>query len=174
VLEDEQGVYAKGPTAARVRPLFGDSLTTVDGEHWRRQRRLMRPAFRSKSLLRCLSVVTDTTARMLDRWGSIAERGKTVDALREMTELTQAIIVKLVFGDAGEARVRAVGEALGEALRHVNRRLWSPLGSLEIPTPGHRRFQAALRTVDAFVSTMVARAREEAPPAGTRPVRSCC
>jgi len=167
VLEDDQGIYAKAPTAARVRALFGDSLTTVDGEHWQRQRRLMRPAFRPRSLLQSLPIVTETTARMLDRWASIAERGETVDMLREVTVLTQAIIVKLVFGDVGEAQVRAVGDALEEAVQHANRRLWSLLGSHAIPTPGQRRFHAALRIIDTFVCTIVARAREEAPPAGT-------
>ena len=167
VLQDSRRVYGKSPTAARVRPLFGDSLTTVDGEHWRRQRRLIRPAFRPNSLLHCLSVVTATTVQMLDRWQCIAERGETVDMLSEMTDLTRTIIVKLVFGDVGPSEARALDQALQHALRHVDRRLWSPLGGLDIPTPGHRRFQAALRTIDAFVSTMVARAREDVPPAGT-------
>jgi cytochrome P450 len=167
VLEDTQRIYRKSPTAARVRPLFGDSLTTVDGGHWHRQRRLIGPAFRPKSLLHSLSIVTETTAEMLDRWREIAERGEPVDMLREMTDLTQTIIVKLVFGDVSAAEIRAVGEGLQQALRHANSRLWGPLGSLDIPTPDHRRSQTALRTIDAFVSTMVARAREDGPPAGT-------
>src|SRR5262249_21315394 len=63
VLEDSRHLYAKAPAAARVRPLFGDSLTTVDGERWQRQRRLMRPAFRPRSLVHGSSIVTETTAR---------------------------------------------------------------------------------------------------------------
>ena len=38
VLEDSQGTYAKPRTSAHVGALFGASLTTVDGEHWQRQR----------------------------------------------------------------------------------------------------------------------------------------
>jgi cytochrome P450 len=166
VLEDDHGIYAKAPTAARVRALFGDSLTTIDGERWQRQRRLMQPGFRPRSLLQSLPTITGTTAQMLDRWASIAQRGETVDVLREMTALTQAIILELVFGDVGEAQARAVSEALEEAVQHVNRRLWSPLGSLEIPTPRERSFQAVLRAIDTFVRTSVARTREDAP-AGT-------
>jgi cytochrome P450 len=167
VLDDERGIYAKAPTASRVRALFGDSLTTVDGEQWERQRRLMRPAFRPRSLLPSLPVVTETTAQMLDRWAPRAERGETVDMLREMTELTRAIIVRLVSGGVGDTQARAVGEAFEEALQHANRRLWSPLGSLELPTPNRRRFHGALRAIDSFVRALVARARVDAPPAGT-------
>ena len=167
VLEDDRALYAKAPTAARVRELFGDSLTTVDGEHWRRQRRRMRPAFLPRSLLPSLAIVTGTAGRMLDRWASNAERGEPVEMLREMIELTQRIIVELTFGEVGEAQIRAMGEALDEVSRHANRRLWSVLGALELPARGLRRFQAATRTIDAFVGTFVARAREDAPPAGT-------
>jgi cytochrome P450 len=167
VLEDDRGIYAKAPVAARVSALFGDSLTSIDGDRWQRRRRLMRPAFRPRSLHGALSVVTDATARMLDRWAPIAERGQPIEALREMTDLTQAIIVELVFGDVGEAQARAVREVLEEVLRHASRRLWSPLGAHELPTPGRRRFEAALRAIDDFVSTSVAYARQDAAPAGT-------
>ena len=167
VLEDDQNIYAKAPAAERVRPIFGDSLTTVDGERWQRQRRRMRPAFRPSSLVRALPIVTEATAQMLDRWASSAERGETVDVARELADLTKAIIVKLVFGDVCEAQVRAVGEALEDALRHVNRRVWSLLGSLDLPTPGRRRLEAALRTIDDFLCSAIARARDDAPPAGS-------
>jgi cytochrome P450 len=167
VLEDDQDIYAKAPTAERVRLLFGDSLTTVDGERWQRQRRLMQPAFRARSLARALPIVTEATAQMLDRWAPIAERGEAVDVSREMADLTKAIMVELVFGVVGEAQVRAVGEALERALQHVNRRMWSPLGALDLPAPGQGRLEAALRTIDTFVSAAVARARDDAPPPGS-------
>jgi cytochrome P450 len=167
VLEDEQNVYVKAPTAERVRPLFGDSLTAVDGERWQRQRHLIRQAFQPRSLVRALPIVTEATAQMLDRWASIAAHGEPLDVSREMTDLAKLIILKLVFGDVGEAQVRAVGEALEDALRQVNRRMWSPLGLLDIPTPGQRRLEAALRTIDTFIGAAVARARDDAPPAGS-------
>src|SRR5262249_949575 len=146
---------------------FGATLTIVDGERWHRQRRLMAPAFQPRSLAHASSVITGATAEMLERWQGIAERGETVDVSREMTELTRRIIAKLGLGDADAATLRGRGKAVDEALRHASGRLWSPLGSLEIPTPAHRRFLAALQTLDGIVSTVVARARDGTPPAGT-------
>jgi cytochrome P450 len=167
VLQDSQRAYCKGPPATRVRPLFGDSLTTVDGEHWRRQRRLMRPVFQAEPLLRFVPIITETTAEMLDRWQHIAERGEAIEVLSEMRGVTRAIILRVLFGDVGPAQARAVGQALEFALGYADRRLWSPLGWLDLPTPGHRRFRHALLTVDAFVSDMAARARRDVPPPGT-------
>jgi cytochrome P450 len=166
VLQDSQRVYRKGPPATRVRPLFGDSLTTVDGERWRRQRRLMRPAFHATPLLRVLPIITETTAELLDRWRRLAERGEAIDALSEMRGLTRAIILRVLFGDVDPVQARTVGQALEFALEYADRRLWSPLGWLDLPTPGHRRFRQALLTVDRFVSDVVERARRGAPPPG--------
>jgi cytochrome P450 len=160
-------LYVKTPTVRRVHPLFGDSLTAIDGERWQRQRRCMRPAFRPGSLVHASSVVTGATAEVLDRWRWNAEHGKAVDMLREMTDLTRTIIVRLMFGDVATEEIQAVGEALQEILRHANRRLWSAFGWPEIPTSSHRRFEAALRNVETFISTRVARARAGANVEGT-------
>ncbi len=45
VLQDNARAYVKGPTVARVRGLFGESLTTVDNDRWRERRRQVQPAF---------------------------------------------------------------------------------------------------------------------------------
>ncbi len=159
VLQDNHHVYRKGPSAARVRPLFGDSLTTDDGEHWRRQRRLMLPAFHPRQLARLGPIVVGATAEMLGRWQPVAARGEHLDLLLEMRMLTRAIILRILFGDVAAAETRAVGEALDLALEHADRRLWSPLGWLELPTPGHQRFRQALGAVDAFVASAIGRVR---------------
>jgi cytochrome P450 len=166
VLHDAQRVYCKGPPATRVRPLFGDSLTTVDGEHWRRQRRLMRPAFQSKPLLRFVPVITEATAEMLDRWQRVAKRGEAMDVLSEMGDLTRAIILRVVLGDVDPAQALAVGRALEFAVGYADRHLWSALGWLRLPTRGDRRFRDALRTVDAFISDVIGRARRNGSPPG--------
>ena len=167
VLQDHHRAYWKSPTAARVRPLFGDSLTTIDGEGWRRQRQLLRPVFQQSRLMSFVPIVTAATTAMLDRWRRIAEHGKPLDLQREMTNLTRAIILRVLFGDIAAADDCAVAQALDLALEHASRRLWSPLGWLEVPTSGNRQYRCALRTVDGFLSSAIVRARRQGPPPGT-------
>ncbi len=167
VLQDKDHAYYKSPPAARVRPLFGDSLTTIDGDRWRRQRQLMRPVFQAKRLVPIVPVVTEATAAMLDRWQRMAGPSEPLDLLREMTDLTRAIILRVLFGEVASAGARAVGQALDLVLEHAHRRLWSPLGWLDVPTPSHRRSRSALRAVDAFVSGMIGEARRRGPCPGT-------
>jgi cytochrome P450 len=45
VLQDQPHHYRKGTSVARIKPLFGEGLTTSKGALWRRQRQLMQPIF---------------------------------------------------------------------------------------------------------------------------------
>ena len=159
VLQDNHRGYGKSAPAARIGPLFGESLTTVDGGDWLRQRRMMRPVFQPRSLGSLLPIIAEATSAMLDRWRRIAERSGVLDVMSEMSDLTRAIIVRGLFGRIDAARTRVVGQALERALEHADRQLWSPLGWLETPTPAHARFRQALRTVDDFVDDMIAETR---------------
>jgi cytochrome P450 len=97
----------------------------------------------------------------------LAEWSEPVDAVTEMRRLTQTIIIRACFGDRAAAEVEALGHALDVAVGHVDRRLWSAFGWLEVPTPAAARYQRALDAIDAFVSHMVSQARRSAPPPGS-------
>jgi len=167
VLQDNARGYTKGPPATRVRGLFGDSLTVVDGDRWRQRRRQVQPAFQPGQYAQFASVVTRATGEMLERWRPWAERNESVDAVTEMRRLTQTVIIRACFGDVAAAEVEALGHALDVAVGHVDRRLWSAFGWLEVPTPAAARYQRALGAIDAFVSHMVSEARRSAPPPGS-------
>src|SRR5437867_4447205 len=167
VLQDNARAYAKGPPATRVRGLFGDSLTVVDGDRWRQRRRQVQPAFQPGQHAQFASVVTRATSEMLERWRPLAERNGPVDAVTEMRRLTQTVIIRACFGNVAAAEVEALGHALDVAVGHVDRRLWSAFAWLEVPTPAAARYQRALRAIDAFVSHMVSEARRAAPPPGS-------
>ena len=167
VLQDNARAYGKSAPAARILPLFGDSLTTIDGERWQRQRRSMRPMFQPKQLTFLIPIVTGATAAMLARWRRLATRGEHVDALDEMTALTRTILLRALFGDVTLADVQRVGQALDFALEHADRRLWSPMSWLDVPTPAHHRFQQALRILHDFVESAIAGDRHALRPPDT-------
>jgi cytochrome P450 len=141
VLQDNARAYAKGPAATRVRGLFGQSLTVVDGDRWRRRRRRLQPAFQPGQHARFASVVTRAAEEMLERWRPLAEAGEPVDAVTEMRRLTQTIIIRACFGAIPTAEIEALGHALDVAVGHVDRRLWSAFGWLEVPTLAAARYR---------------------------------
>src|SRR5207247_5354503 len=69
VLQDNARAYAKGPTATRVRALFGDSLTMIDGDRWRQRRRQVQLAFQPGHPAHFAAVVTRAAARSEERRG---------------------------------------------------------------------------------------------------------
>ena len=167
VLQDDARAYAKGPPAARVRALFADSLTVLDGDRWRERRRRVQPAFQPREHARFASVVTHAAEEMLERWRSKAERRPPIDVVTEMRRLSQTIIIRACFGDVAEAERGTLADALDVAVDHVGRRLWSPFGWLPTPTLPAGRYRRALGAIDAFVSHMVKEARRTSPATGS-------
>jgi cytochrome P450 len=167
VLQDNAHAYTKGPTATRVRALFGDSLTMVDGVRWRRRRRQVQPAFQPGQHAHVASVSSRATAKMLERWRLPAERGEPLELVGEMRRLKQEIIIRACYGEVPAAEVESVRQALDVAVAHVEHRLWNPLGWLEVPTPAGARYRRALATLEAFTSRMVREASRSTPPPHT-------
>jgi cytochrome P450 len=167
VLQENPRAYSKGPPAARVAALFGDSLTLVDDERWRQRRRQVQPAFLPSQHAHFIAVTTRATTEMLDRWRLLAERGEPVELMSEMRRLTQTITIRALFGEVAEAEISGLGRAFDLAVAHVDRRLWSPLGWLAVPTPASARYRRALGTLSAFVSRQVEDARCAGPAPNT-------
>jgi len=167
VLLDRAHAYAKGPPATRVRAVFGDSLTVIDGERWRQRRRQVQPAFHPGHHAQLAAVVQRATSEMLERWRPLAEGGAVVEMVSEMRRLTQTIIIRACFGELHSAEVTALSEALDVAVGHVDRQLWSALGWLNMPTPARIRHRRALGAIDTFVSRKVKEAHRSTPSPGT-------
>jgi cytochrome P450 len=152
VLQDNSVNYRKGPAVLRVRPLFGDGLTTADGERWQRQRRLLQPLFQHGRMLSLAPLVTGAVADLLVRWRALAVAARPVNIGVEMLALTRRIILRVLFGEVHDRQAAALSAAMDEALEEVNRRLWSVLPLPPwLPTPGNRRLRRALWTLHAFV-----------------------
>jgi cytochrome P450 len=163
VLQDKAAIYAKGPTAARVSSLFNESLTMMDGEAWRQRRRQITPAFHAGHHSDFALVVVRAVAERLDRW----RPGQVLELAHEMRRLTQAIILHACFGEVSARNLEILGQALDAAVAQVERRLWSPLGWLALPSPAAARGRQGLTVVDAFISRMTTEARRSGAPPGT-------
>ncbi|HET8579411.1 MAG TPA: cytochrome P450, partial [Nitrospiraceae bacterium] len=67
VLQDNFHNYRKVGRIERIKPVFGEGLTTSEGELWRRQRDLMQPAFHRRHIAGLDTAMTDATAGTLER-----------------------------------------------------------------------------------------------------------
>ena len=157
VLQDNNKNYIKG--YGKVRVLLGDGLVLSEGSFWRRQRRLMQPAFHRRRLARFAEVMTEETAKMLDGWEARVSGGRPLDVAMEMTLLTQRIIVKAMFGEDVGAEGGRIARAFETALAGIETRFLIPLWITRLPLPANRRFENALRTIDDAVHRIIGERR---------------
>src|SRR5512141_1182661 len=116
VLLDNNRNYSKATYSNMIfNKVIGEGLLTSEGETWRKQRRMMQPAFHHTRLERLDEMITQVTAAMLDHWQASYEANCPVDLPREMSALTLTVTTKALFGvDLGD-EVREVGEIVNRA-----------------------------------------------------------
>lgn len=159
ILQDNYQNYRKGYEV--IEPLLGKGLVSSDGAHWKRQRRLMQPAFHRQQLERFASKIIDASADMLASWRKYAEQGEALDVAAEMTQLTLRIILETMFSTDIHAEREAASAAFEVALQQFNSRLMMPFEWLDrLPTPQNRRFRQALATLDGIVYRIISERRQ--------------
>jgi len=87
---------------------LGQGLLTSDGALWRKQRRLIQPAFSHANLKRYAEVMVDLTQATVNGWKSGEER----DLNREMMELTLRVVSKSLLDYDGANINDAVAHAM--------------------------------------------------------------
>ena len=152
VLVNQAGAFGKGHTAfARLGDVLGDSLLTSEGDDWRRQRRLVQPAFAQPRLAEYGEVMVDEAARSAEQLASA--QGGARDLSAAMTALTLSIVARTLFGQRADDSPR-----IARAMSWLNQAFGSPeLLPRAIPTPNRLRVQRAVRELDAIVYDVIAR-----------------
>lgn len=160
VLQDNHQNYEKGWVFDRIKPYWGESLLTAEGETWRQQRRRVQPSFKREHTVGFAPAITRRTAEMLDRWEKPAETGGELVLYNEMTQLALVIIGDVLFGVELWGDVSKMAGAVQTALRVLKTRVaaLAPL-PLWIPTPDNLRFNGAMRTLRQGVTGIIEQTR---------------
>ncbi len=148
ILITQADVFGKprdGIVARQIRRLLGDGLLMSEGELWRRQRRLIQPAFRRERLLQYAELIITLSEEFV----RMQQDGARLDVSRSMMELTLRIVAKALFDKDARQDVARVGHAM-----HVLRTNFAGLGAVLpawLPTAQNRQRQRALADLDALI-----------------------
>jgi cytochrome P450 len=161
VLVSEGQKYGKTHSAfERLERVFGKGLLNTDGEVWRRQRRMVNPAFTSKRLAGYARAMVDEAVKLADSWG----HGQQADVSREMMELTLRIVCRTLFSHDVRGQSDAVASAM-EALRTMGATpdvlpRWAP-------SPMRQRMASSVSALNEVIYGMIReRRRLEVAPEG--------
>ncbi len=157
--------YTKGEGIERVQLLLGNGIMTSEGEFWRRQRRMIQPAFHRRVLARFAALIDEVNDRYANRWAAHAARGEPVDVADEASALTLEIVLRAIFGDdLGRLERELDGNPFALVAQVADRDLrfafrFRSLAKLVVELAARRRREPAER-FDFLEMLMSARARD--------------
>ncbi len=142
------GKTTTGNAARQLHRVLGDGLLNSNGELWKRQRKLINPAFHKRRIESHADAMVSATREMVDGWAD----GEVVDVSRAMMELTLRIVARILFDHdpAGET------DAVAGAMRAFRDLLGTPALLPEwVPLPSIRRSKEALARMDDVVYGLI-------------------
>lgn len=101
--------YAKGPGFERVKMLLGNGIIVSDGAYWRKQRRMIQPAFSRKSIDEFAKKMQTANLKWLAEWEEKAKQDSTINITEEMSELSLEIILRALFSDDLDKLIKQEG-----------------------------------------------------------------
>src|SRR5262252_10866904 len=94
ILVKQAGSFRKDRMTRLISQAVGQGLIVSDGDLWRRQRRLMGPAFHQGELRSYAGVMVELAREAVAAW----RPGETRNVHEDMMALTLNIVAKLLFG----------------------------------------------------------------------------
>jgi len=151
VLVTDHQSFTKSMDYRALSRVLGQGLLTSEGEFWRRQRRLVQPAFFRDRILSYAGLMTSYTARLIETW----QDGEVRDLHRDMMRVTLEIAARSLFNVDIEGDAGTIGRALTVVMDEMPK-----LASLAflpdwVPVPGLGAFHRALADLDKIVYGIV-------------------
>jgi cytochrome P450 len=154
VLVRDANKYGKTHTAFDLLEKFlGKGLLTTDGETWRRQRRMVQPAFSKARLAGYAHMMVDEGLKLEREWHD----GMTYDISREMMELTLRIVCRTLFSHDVRGQTDDVARSMDVFRNAIGR----PDPLPKWLSPWHRTAQRAKDTLDELIFGMINQRRAD-------------
>jgi len=158
VLVKDGAKYGKTHTAfALLERVLGRGLLTTDGEVWRRQRRMLQPAFSAKRLAGYAEAMVDEAERAARGFYA----GQVRDMSREMMELTLRVVSRTLFSHDVSGQTDAVAGAMDTLRRSIG---VSEVLPSWLPSPGRGRLERSVDALDAIIEEMIDKRRGASEP----------
>ncbi len=151
--------------------LFGEGLLISEGEKWKRDRRVIQPAFHRDRIAEYQAQMEHHTLRLSQslRWSSTRGGSSQINIVSEMTELTMRIAIESLFGMEPNAEVSEKDfQEIAGALDDIAQWFEFSSGAFMIlsasfpwfPFPKKLRYQSAISKLEKILLRIISRKRE--------------
>lgn len=156
VLLEQNKKYHKSLAYDMLQVLLGNGLLTSEGDFWRKQRRLIQPAFHKQKL-------SDLTAMMVDRAGAeadiiekMADTGECIDIAGRMTHLTLDVISEAIFSNGVNEQAEFIAKQITLLNQYVTDKLNQPIRlPASFPTPFNIRERKAMKALEDVIYDII-------------------
>ncbi|GAA2359899.1 cytochrome P450 [Catellatospora methionotrophica] len=158
VLADNAANYHKGIGLVHARRALGDGLLTSEGELWRKQRKVIQPAFQSKRIAAQAGAIALEAQALVTQLRTFEGQGP-VDVVGEMTGLTLGVLGRTLL-DADLGTFASIGAMFGVVQDQAMYEL-ETLSAVPawLPTSRQRRFRQARQNLEGIVDQLVEQRR---------------
>lgn len=158
LVEDAAKYYKTKLTKELLRPSLGNGLLISDGELWKRQRKLIQPAFHAARIAAYAETMTAYTERAIGEW----QPGQTRNIAHDMMSLTLDIVIKTLFGEQLTPQEREdIGRAVDIGQKQVGQGFKTIVRTPNwLPTPARREGEWAMGKINAVIARFIAQYRQ--------------
>jgi cytochrome P450 len=158
ILVKKADQFHKDRTSRLLSRVVGNGLLVNEGESWKRQRRLVQPAFHHQQLRSYATLMVGAIERALAGWTS----GEVRDVHEDMMGVTLAIVAESLFGADVSGRAGEIGRIIGELMEEFGRILGIAARFQPppwVPTRTNRRLRRSARRIDEVILGIIAARR---------------
>jgi cytochrome P450 len=165
ILVKKADAFRKDRTSRLLSRVVGNGLLVNEGDSWRRQRRLLQPAFHHRQLQSYAAVMVGAIERAAAAWQPAQVRNVHED----MMAVTLNIVAEALFGSDVSAAAGHMGRIISELMEEFGRILglaarYQP--PAWVPTTANRRLRASARKVDRVILGIIEARRQSPSDAG--------
>lgn len=160
ILLDNVDSYIKSYHYRTAVVINGNGLLNSDGNHWRRQRRGVQPAFKRSLLKPTVKIAADECDATLRHWNERKTSAGVIDVMPEMRGIALRSMTRALLGyDLDAEQAERFERDATEGLIAIGRRNNSVAIPLWLPTPENRTLKRVRRTLDDILRIEVSRRR---------------
>ena len=158
VLDSEDNFIKSPKVMGKIQVAVGSGLSTLNGDKWKRQRRMSNTAFTPQSIAGFEPIFHEQIAKTMADWES--RIGQNIDVTMEMKRLTLRIVLLGLFSTDVTGRADALIGHLDVLQDYAVYILWSLLPLPEIvPTRRNREYRESKQAMDQEIYRIIGERR---------------
>ena len=169
ILVDKAKNYTKtGPMWDSMRTFMGNALPISEGAYWKRQRKLVQPAFHHQRV----SLMADNLVTIIDEhlgeWEAAARSGSPLETSSAVLRMAMGVMVRSLFGSTlPKDDARRINEAVTYIMDYFTLGMATNTAPTWVPVPGRARYFREIKLIDEIIGHFIEQARAGKADDGT-------